>query len=41
MEAYLQDMASQGWYLKWCKSVLAGFERRDDPPLSTRWTPWP
>ena len=32
MEAYLQDMASQGWYLKWCKSVLAGFERRDDPP---------
>ena len=32
MEAYLQDMARQGWYLKWCKSVFAGFEQRDDPP---------
>lgn len=32
MEAYLNEMASSGWRLRWCRGVLAGFVPADHPP---------
>lgn len=33
MEAYLQDMSQQGWRLKWCRGILAGFEQEAGEPV--------
>jgi len=33
MEAYLQEMAAQGWKLRWCRGVLASFEPMGDRAL--------
>ena len=33
MEAYLQQQADQGWKLRWCRGVLAGFGPREEETL--------
>ena len=33
MEAYQQDMSQQGWRLKWCRGILAGFEQEAGEPV--------